>query len=198
MSYRSDQWFNLHNDSLTGESLDPNTWTTAAGTAVPGAGNAPFLYPDRAIRDMDGNTRSPMKRGYIRSIPFGESKNEFAVQKCQFQFNPSQIAQSVQQNTAVLNFIQQDPAQYAQPMPGNVSFSFDLFFDRSAEINNNTYNIRQTDPSNPWETGNPSEIGVLHDLSQLYKVIGVGVNSAMSEYLNKTAIAASNAQIEAA
>ena len=198
MSYRSDQWFNLHNNALTGESLDSDTWTTAAGTAVPGAGNYPFLYPDRAIRNMDGSSRSPMKRGYIRSIPFGESKSEFAIQKCQFQFNPSQIAQSVQQNTAVLNFIQQDPAQYAQPMPGNVSFSFDLFFDRSAEINSNSYDVRDVDTSNPWETGSPSEIGVLHDLTQLYKVIGVGVNSAMSEYLNKTAIAASNAQLEAA
>lgn len=203
MSYRNDQWFNLHNEAATGESLNKGiAGNYSAGAVVSGAGNAPFQYPDRVIRNADGSSRSPMKRGYIRSLAFGENKSEFSIQKCQFQFNPSQIAQSVQQNTAVLNFIQQDPAQYAQPMPGNVSFSFDLFFDRSAEINNNNLNngafsLGEIDTDNPWETGNPAEIGVLHDLSHLYRVIGVGVNSAMQEYLNKTAIAASNAQVEA-
>jgi hypothetical protein len=198
MSYRSDQWFNLHNNALTGESLDRYSRSNAAGGIVTGAGNWPFQYPNRAIRDMDGNSRSPMKRGYIRSLAFGENKSEFAIQKCQFQFNPSQIAQSVQQNTSVLTFIQQDPAQYSQPMPGNVSFSFDLFFDRSAELNNNLSILgapNTLDTDNPWETGNPSEIGVLHDLSHLYRVIGVGVNSAMEDYLNKSAIAANNAEI---
>ena len=195
MSYRSDQWFRLNNTEATGESLSVNFASNRAGAFVTGATNLPFRYPDRSIRDMDGNSRPPMKRGYIRSLAFGEDRANFSIQKCQFQFNPSQIAQSVQQNTAVLNFIQQDPAQYAQPMPGNVTFSFDLFFDRSAELNDNNLPFSRLDTSNPWETGNPAEIGVLHDLSQLYKVIGVGVNSTMTEYLTKTAIAASNAEI---
>lgn len=195
MSYRSDQWFNLSNTEATGESLSTDFASNRAGAFVTGATNLPFRYPDRSIRDIDGNSRPPMKRGYIRSLAFGEDKSNFTIQKCQFQFNPSQIAQSVQQNTAVLNFIQQDPAQYAQPMPGNVSFSFDLFFDRSAELNDNNLPLSSLDTRNPWETGNPAEIGVLHDLSQLYKVIGVGVNDAMAEYLTKTAIAASNAEL---
>ena len=191
-SYRTNQWFGL-SKSASGESLRL-TRSTRAGYAVSGSDNDNFIYPDRAVRIMDGEKVHILKRGYIRSVAFGDNRENFPINKCQFQFNPSQIVQSVQQNTQVLNFLQQDPAQYAQPMFGNVTFSFDLFFDRSMEINN-WKRTDEIDPNNPWENSSPSNIGVLHDLSALFKVIGVGVNESMAEYLQQSAIAAYNQQL---
>lgn len=193
MAYRNNQWFGLSRTADTGESL-LSTRSTRAGYTVSGADNDDFIYPDRAVRTMNGDRVQILKRGYIRSLAFGENKEAFPIRKCQFQFNPSQIVQSVQQNTAVLNFVQQDPSQYAQPMPGNVTFSFDLFFDRSMEINN-WKRTDEIDPNNPWEKSSPSNVGVLHDLSALYKVIGVGVNEAMAEYLRQSAVASYNQQV---
>ena len=124
MSYRTDQWFRF-NDIATGESLS-NIRRTESGYAVPGADNQDFIYPARAVRTVDNRGRhitNVLKRGYIRSLLTGDG---LPITKCQFQFNPSAINQSVTQNTSILNFLQIDPAQYSQPLPGNVTFQFGI------------------------------------------------------------------------
>lgn len=180
MPFRTDQWHNLYSGGSGGEDLRSGV-SNNAGVAVGGADNRPFIYPDRRIRKMDGSF-DVLKRGYIRNITTPENKMNLPSTKCQFQFNPQYLTQSINQNTTILNFLQQDPAQYAQPIPGNVSFNFELFFDRSAEMNNFQESDNSIDVNNPWETGSPGQIGVLHDISTLYSVIGVGLSDAMQEY----------------
>lgn len=174
MSYRNDQWFTL-GFGTGGRVERPND----SGFSVPFSDNHDFVYPARSVRTInrDGSISStPLKRGYIRSLLTEGS----VARKCQFQFNPASINQSVAQNSTIINFLQMDPYQYAQPMPGNVTFQFSLFFDRTMEVNNPERGaIANT--VNAWENNSPSEIGVLHDLSSLFSIIGVGV----SEYMDR-------------
>lgn len=186
MAYKDDQYFNLRKE---GESLaEPD--------------NAPFIYPSNVVRYAKGNpgylhedritvgrtsVTRPLKRGYIRSLLAANTisretgeETSTPIRKCGFQFNPATLNQSVQQNTSILNFLQQDAAQYAQPIPGNVSFQFDLFFDRSAELNNPSSSRVSTD--DPWNSNGPDQVGVLHDLSKLYSIIGQGLSRDQRDY----------------
>ena len=189
MSYRNDQLSNLYKAS-SGENI---VYTSDQQ-------NQSFAYPERSIRVAYSKPYAPLtgehivttqepykrlelKRGYIRSIELPDSgslgRGYSNRRKLNFQFNPQVLTQSVSQNTTVLNFMQQSPSDYARPMPGTVTTGFDLFFDRSKEINE----FRTSDESfidlaseSPWEELGPSVIGVLHDLSMLFNIIGVGVS----------------------
>ena len=196
-SYRTDQWLGL-GAQKTGES-DPRKagLPNPAGFAVAGAGNQDFIYPDRLVRTIDskGNPNVTMlKRGYIRGVNFANvTRNNL---KCQFQFNPASINQSVAQNTQTLNFTQQQPEQFAQPMYGNVNFNFELFFDRSAELNNPFKSTLSFPSTIPWQDKSPSEVGVLHDIATFFGVIGVGIDEAMVNYIEKQSIAAYNDSLD--
>lgn len=188
MAFRSDQWYNLENqgeaDALAGSDRVLSRFNRSGQYLVGDNINDPFTYPDRKIR-LPGNANDVfLKRGYIRSLAAPENK-ELPMRRCQFQFNPQFLVQSISQNTSILNFLQQDPAQYAQPIPGNVSFSFELFFDRSMEINN-AKPSDAIDLTNPWEKSSPSNVGVLHDIAAFYSVIGVGLSEAIQEYTRTT------------
>jgi len=189
MSYRNDQLANLYDNDASGENL----------TYSPSEQNREFKYPDRVVRVVDPNTQTTstgqivntssnknleLKRGYIRSIELPDTgsmnRGYNFHKKLNFQFNPALLTQNVSQNTTVLNFMQQSAADYARPMPGTVTTGFELFFDRSKELNE----YRLSDESqidlasqSPWEELGPQVIGVLHDLSLLFDIIGVGVSS---------------------
>lgn len=187
MSYRNDQWFKFRGkNTITGENFTSSAKRTGAGYAVPDADNQDFIYPSRAIRTInkDGNLKTEyLKRGYVRSLLTGDGID---IKRCQFQFNPSAINQSVTQNTSILNFLQINPYQYSQPIPGNVTFQFDLFFDRTMEVNNGSRNTTSL-TDDPWNNLGPEDIGVLHDLGSLYSIIGVGVNEYMENGMASSA-----------
>lgn len=183
MSYRNDQFFNL-----------PTGTETGAESLTQAADNPPFVYPDRTIRTIDdkGNPTSRiLKRGYIRSLANSIGGVAYPIKKCAFQFNPATIQQMVSQNDSMLNFIQQDPGQYIQPMPGNVNFAFELMFDRSMEMNQVPF--RQSPTSigfsapatdlNPWELDDPGEVGVLRDLAAFYAAVGQGMSESQKAYV---------------
>lgn len=187
MTFRTDQWYDLTNQGEGGLRFSGDASATGAGYSII-ADNDKFIYPRRQVRTIDGkgeNQVTNLKRGYIRNISPSSGQDGFGVPstKCQFQFNPQYLVQSVSQNTAILNFLQLDPAQYAQPVPGNVSFSFELFFDRSAELNSRALPT-QLDSDSPWDSG-PQHIGVLHDINAFYKVIGVGLSSEQQQYAKR-------------
>lgn len=179
----------------------------------PDADNPRFVYPDRTVRtyeiekvplagsneavtfygDRIVSKRTLLQRGFIRSIA---RTSDEEVRKCQFQFNPQTIRQDVQMSESVLNFFQQDPGQFAQPMAGNTNMSFTIMFDRTMEINNPT-SLSYSPTSgvvsgadngglgsgsvatrNPWARNSPSQVGVLRDIAALYGVIGQGVSEA--------------------
>jgi len=201
MGYRNDQWFRFANWGESGEAF-PTNFKNDAGYYIPDALNQEFIYPRRAVRtgapDANGiPTSVSLKRGYIRSLLTGDG---LPVRRCQFQFNPSAINQSVSQNTSILNFLQMDKYQYSQPIPGNVTFQFDLFFDRSMEVNSKgAYDlVAEATTEDPWRNLGPEKVGVLHDLSALYSIIGVGVSEYMETRVRESAQEYYNFSIDAA
>ena len=204
MSYRNDQWHNLV--GATGE-LASSPYSdhlhNDAGYYIAEADNDKFVYPTRRVRTLGtgtgtglfGNAQvsqtksTTLKRGYIRSLLTDGGTSR----KCQFQFNPASINQSVSQNSSILNFLQSDPAQYVQPIPGNVTFQFSTFFDRTMEVVNGSDDDTRLRADNPWETASPGTVGVLHDLASLFSIIGVGVSDYMSNKLARSAGTEDNA-----
>ena len=210
MGYESDQFYNL-DDAASGESVDLIVDGNPAYDGMLGVGsvvntsNKAFVYPDNIVRGgyrgskavwNEGTNswdRIPpggnfdlgvLKKGYIRSLKLDDAQS---VVKCQFQFNPATLNQSVSQNTQVLNFLQQNMSQYAQPMPSNVNFSFELFFDRSYELNHYAGAVEQgKDQGALWAKTDPSVVGVLHDIGTLYEVVGVGLSSSQQAYMQST------------
>ena len=188
MAYRTDQWQNL---SSTGGEGAFRSSTDAGGAGyniTTKTDNQKFIYPRRAVRTIssDGDVRvKELKRGYIRNITAPENKMGLPTTKCAFQFNPQYLVQSVSQNTTILNFLQQEPGQYAQPIPGNVTFNFDLFFDRSMELNQPTAGVPPVNPEDPWNAA-PEHVGVLHDIGVFFSVIGVGLSEAMKDVARNT------------
>jgi hypothetical protein len=204
MGYRNDQWFRFANWGESGEAF-PTNYKNDSGYYIPESLNNEFIYPRRAVRvGKPGSngipTSVPLKRGYVRSLLTGDG---LPVRRCQFQFNPSAINQSVSQNTSILNFLQMDKYQYSQPIPGNVTFQFDLFFDRSMELNGKALSklydsANEATTEDPWRNLGPEKVGVLHDLSALYSIIGVGVSDYMESRVRESAQEYYNFSIDAA
>lgn len=152
-------------------------------TGVHRSSNRKFVYPDRTIRIIDENGRPKnikLKRGYIRSLNYGSVGAQDAV--CAFQFNPQTLTQVLQQNTNMLDILHMDPAQYAQPIPANQNFTFELLFDRSAEVNAAPRNRNSRD--NKWDS-DPTRNGVLHDIYQLYSATGAGISRVQRAYIKQ-------------
>jgi len=159
--------------------------------------NAPFIYPRRRVRTYDdrsiredagiyaqaGYRRSKeLDRGFMRNLssPGQTQVGEFKRQRLNFQFNPSDILQSVQMRQDVYLPILQDPSQFAQPMSAVASFNFDLLFDRTMEVGRGA-SRPQGGTVDVFGDINPSdsvyEIGVLSDLQVLYSIIGQGFSN---------------------
>jgi hypothetical protein len=186
MGYRTDQFYGIEFRGEAGYFERYSQDRPPGSEYSSGANNPDFAYPSRVVRtnDHDGYKSTQLRRGYMRSLRTQADGIEVAVNKCQFQFNPAVLEQSVVQPEGLLNVFQSDPAQYAQPIPGNVSFGFSLLFDRTMEVNNPSKGSSGNfNPDNPWELSDPSEVGVLRDLASMYAVIGQGISSSQDEYL---------------
>ena len=186
MTYNNDQFYRI---SSRGE-------TPIGGRAQ----NPKFIYPDSTIRTQDSESATgirpigkgvvaflpkeeQLQRGYIRSL---DVANTISPRKCQFQFNPQTLKHGVSMNESMLNHFSQDPGQFAQPMAGDVAFTFNIFFDRSMELNNPlqpNYNFNAA--ANPWEAQPAEQVGVLKDIAALYGVIGQGMSKAQKDYITQ-------------
>jgi hypothetical protein len=181
-NYRNDQWFGLQNEDFLFTPINAGPSRLRAGYNL-NTDNKPFVYPDRLVRTQGVNgelTSTPLKRGYIRSLLY-DAGQASVVRKCAFQFNPESLTHSVNSSTTLQNPLFLDPASFATPIMGDVTFVFDLLFDRSMELNNATpedeaasreFDINSNDSL--WLDSPPSQVGVLHDLAAFYRVIGQG------------------------
>lgn len=194
MGYREDGNFNItwQNDGLS--------------TGTYAKENADFLFPDKSIRflqaqaalDASQNKRSVitagdwrLHRGYIRNLEqpaFGDTP----ISRCNFQFNPQQIQQTVGMREDVYIPILQAPSQLAQPLGANVNFTFDLFFDRSHELAKGTSptafdtpGVVEAADATSIGTNDAYDIGVLADLRVFYSVIGQGFSKEMVDFQQK-------------
>lgn len=180
-----------------------------------GANNPPFIYPAREIITQDGRgnvKKQHLARGYIRSLTESSGGIPVPIRKCAFQFNPQYLSTSVAMAQDVLNTFQQDIGQLNTPLAANSNFLFQLFFDRSMELNNNTVgtgvttndnNVGAGDPENTnifagTDALAPSQIGVFRDIGELNAVIGAGLSPDIVDFsrqvLNQQINASFNSQ----
>ena len=175
--------------------------------------NPNFIYPDSSVPDIynpitgNANKRytvdTRFQRGFIRGIypaVLGGTSNPSAAKVKQrrlfFQFNPATIDRSVAMNGETMMPLLQDAAQMFQPINGNAQFSFELLFDRQAEVVMSEY--RDNDGNlvtgatlsgsldnygANWQQANVSDLGVLADLYVLDSIIGQSITPDMTSFL---------------
>lgn len=171
--------------------------------------NANFIYPSSISNplNIDLATRKDggrfVQRGFIRGIfptTLGKVKSETAntVKKRRlfFQFNPTTLDRSVSMSTTVLNPLLQDPSNLLQPVPGMSDFSFDMLFNREAEVaagvhvNDLFFQRKSSDITEDLQRygyntkkSDVSNIGVLADLYILDSIIGQSITPDMVDFL---------------
>jgi hypothetical protein len=174
--------------------------------------NPDFLYPPKVLRtasgslatDIDPITKKPVdrvgshtqkvQRGYMRMLSQGfKGGSPLSKRRLHFQFNPDTIVRHVEARQDVQLWMNQDPVQLLQPMPGTSNFAFDLLFNREAEIASGKYRAgsevlestaKAVLPLKPGAKGTSSDIphsavtdiGVLADLIVFDDIIGQGIN----------------------
>lgn len=166
--------------------------------------NPPFIYPPQTLRNPTNGTSTPIQRGYLRMMAELLDKEKFGQlsrRRLHFQFNPDNIVRSVSARNDIQLWMNQDPSQITQPIPGDMNFAFELLFNREAEVTSgkyvapNMYAAAGTTslatsalPANlPIESGNKisqynvTDIGVLADLLVFDELIGQGLNSQLLE-----------------
>jgi hypothetical protein len=203
-SYASNQFFNFGKGYEIGKSLkrQPDD-------------NPNFIWPRPVQPDIYNPIRGKQvvdtrfQRGFIRGIypaVLGNTPNTSASKVKQrrlfFQFNPETIDRTVSMNSMVANPLLQDPAQLYQPIAGTAAFSFELLFNREAEVVSAMYATDQisnggfaTDTANPltksldnygsntnW--GDVASLGVLADMYILDSIIGQSITPDMKDFLS--------------
>lgn len=169
--------------------------------------NPDFLYPPKSLTFAEVNKSIPVQRGYMRMLSQGFSGGSaLSKKRLHFQFNPETIVRSVQARNDVQLWMNQDPVQLMQPIPGDANFSFDLLFNREAEVVSGKYrNGSSVVKVNQWndltqsKTGtvpqsSVTDIGVLADLMVFDEIIGQGISSELISKVvaNAQGVAAKN------
>jgi hypothetical protein len=177
--------------------------------------NPNFIFPRPQQPDVYNNIRgrqnvdTRMQRGFIRGIyqTVGAAADPTMLGKIKqrrlfFQFNPATIDRSVEMNAMVANPLLQDPSQIFQPVAGTAAFSFDLTFNREAEVvaaqNASTRMSStgrwQTDTANPITSSldaygentshsDVASLGVLADLYVLDSIIGQSITPDTKDFI---------------
>jgi hypothetical protein len=192
MSYRNDQFFNIRNQGDFGPQ-EPGAGPYAPQTTGDIRWlNKRFLYPTRSIgvvRPKRGESNYgtpevlPMKRGYIRTVDIGLDGEDFTPIACQFQFNPQYLSQTVSFTGGTTHPMYQQPSQLNQPAAVPTNVAIQLLFDRSWELNGASKIDPLTTSGDIWEKNGPEQIGVFHDISALFRVIGQGISESTSKLL---------------
>lgn len=180
MGYRDDAFWELPQSEQASVNFNNN------GTFKYPSKNIRFLAAQEQLHPIPGVKSNDYKltRGYIRGLTQkGIHSDTFKPLRCNFQFNPQQIVQSVAMREDVYLPILQDPTQFSQPFAGSVNFNFDLLFDRSMEVSQGTLQGSATTTDlfdeNYWES---QDIGVMADLQVLYAVIGQGFSKSTMDF----------------
>lgn len=183
MGYREDQFYNLYSDALEQR-----------------PGNSSFRFPGGTSRKLTGltNDSKTVKRGFITSLLFnnqtlGLTPNEESKLKTRFnfQFNPSVIAQQVNNSEDMLLPLLQSPGNWATPVMSNNNFMFELFLDRQFEVNETLsdpgWRVRDEDLAEEFAKLDPRQVGVMADLAVLYRLIGQGLDATTLSIFKKLA-----------
>ena len=177
--------------------------------------NANFIYPRPNQPDVYNPVRgrqpvdTRMQRGFIRGIyqTVGAANDPTLTGKIKqrrlfFQFNPATIDRTVEMNAMVANPLLQDPSQIFQPVAGTAAFSFDLTFNREAEVVSAQNASTRMSSTGRWQTDTASplqgsldeygvnaahsdvaSLGVLADLYVLDSIIGQSITPDTKDFI---------------
>ena len=148
------------------------------------------------------------QRGFMRGIyPSVMGGSGVKQRRLFFQFNPQTIERAVSMNEMVVNPLLQDPSQLFQPVPGTASFSFELLFNREAEVVSSMYasdvvskkgkfvtqtatpvssrysTLDEYGSSTKWD--DVASLGVLADMYVLDSIIGQSITPDMKGFLQE-------------
>lgn len=204
--YATNQFYNFNN-------YEENRSTGDDPTTVGTDDNPAFIWPPGNQNNAVAGKKIPVQRGYMRMITEGYGNNPAAKKLMQrrfhFQFNPDVLMRQVESTQGTQYWMNQDPAQFINPIPGNANFAFEFMLNREAEVANRKYrrgyngdvinakNANTTLPGDSLisETTDPNsktaissgsynqesvvDLGVLADLFVFDQIIGQGMNAAV-------------------
>jgi hypothetical protein len=171
--------------------------------------NPDFLYPGKSLRNAPVGNSVKVQRGYMRMLSDGvKGGSALSKKRLHFQFNPDTLVRAVIARNDIQQWMNQDPLQLTQAIPGDANFSFELLFNREQEIVTSSYQaglsvIKSTAPANlNLQTAGSeasqsvsiphsavTDIGVLSDLIVFDEIIGQGVNTSLINQVIKNAAA---------
>jgi hypothetical protein len=102
--------------------------------------NPGFIWPKPAVRNAANGTNVAVSRGYMRMLSqaYGDGA-DLAKRRFHFQFNPDVLVRQVEARNDVQLWMNQDPAQFVNPIPGQANFAFDFILNREAEVASRSY-----------------------------------------------------------
>jgi hypothetical protein len=108
--------------------------------------NPKFIWPNDVNKNAavgpEGTTK--IQRGYMKMITsaYGDNLGKDSIlhnRRLHFQFNPDTLTRMVSARNDIQMWQNQDPFQFTQPIPGDSNFTFDLLFNREAELASSSY-----------------------------------------------------------
>jgi hypothetical protein len=179
--------------------------------------NPNFIWPSKTNLNAVTGVDKEISRGYMRliSTAFGKDYTELGKRRLHFQFNPETLSRNVTARNDVQLWMNQDPIQFTQPIPGDANFNFELIFNREHEVSSGTYrtangsvvegNTNYSAINNDtagtvnsiYDPASVTQIGVLADIAVFDQIIGQGINKDLIDALASKAkkdIDAYNAQ----
>jgi hypothetical protein len=202
-NYATNQFYNF-------STYEGSVFGTTTAQAVGSGDNPEFIYPSKSLRNSTNGTSTPIQRGYLRmmaEIMDQKYTSTLARRRLHFQFNPDSITRQVSARNDIQLWMNMDPSQITQPIPGDANFAFELLFNREAEVTSGKYAGLSGDISSPpppttrglansrvdaefsqdavtqFSQKSVTEIGVLADLIVFDELIGQGLNSQLLESL---------------
>lgn len=133
--YATNQFYNFSSYEESIGSYGSNTPTD----------NPLFLWPKPVNKNAVMGTQGDIaiQRGYMRMITEAYGTDtasiELGKRRLHFQFNPDTLTRQVTARNDVQLWQNQDPFQFIQPIPGDSNFSFQLLFNREAEVASASY-----------------------------------------------------------
>jgi hypothetical protein len=108
--------------------------------------NPKFIWPSNVNKNavVGPSGTIAVQRGYMKMITsaYGSSLGSDSTlhnRRLHFQFNPDTLTRAVNARNDIQQWQNQDPFQFTQPIPGDSNFSFELLFNREAEISSGAY-----------------------------------------------------------
>jgi hypothetical protein len=137
--YSTNQFYNFNN-------YEPSGSPTNIGTTD----NPAFIWPSAYNKNAVTGNSTPLQRGYIRMLSeaYGtdDDSRRLANRRFHFQFNPDVLTRQVEARNDVQLWMNQDPAQFVNPIPGQANFAFDFILNREAEVASRSYRTSYAGP----------------------------------------------------